>query len=206
MTLTNALQILCKSWHVVCMWYPCGVHVTLIWCAYDTHLVCMWHPHGVHVIPMWYACDSLESINTRVGCIKDCWTNTRLVCTNLNVVLMLNPNMAVKIWVLKFSRYMYLDGFGKFLVNYFSQFLGWHQLLEWWRSFHIYLLQHVKVETFLTKLWNKWSQTSFFFYFYKVGSHQTKSLRHGQLLAIQQMIQGALNLFLVGVCHTGFQK
>ena len=43
--------------HVVCMWYPCGVHVISMWCTCDIHVVCMWYPCGVHVISMWCACD-----------------------------------------------------------------------------------------------------------------------------------------------------
>ena len=40
--------------------------------------------------------------------LKNHWTNTRLVCTHLNAFFMLNPNMAMTIWILKF-----FDKFGQ---------------------------------------------------------------------------------------------
>ena len=36
--------------------------------------------------------------------IKNYWTNIRLVCTHLNAFFNLNPNMAIKIWILNFVR------------------------------------------------------------------------------------------------------
>ena len=36
-----------------------------------------------------------------LGCVKNTWTNTRLVCTHLNAFLMLKPNMVMKIWIEK---------------------------------------------------------------------------------------------------------
>ena len=42
------------------------------------------------------------SQNHTSGYLKNHWTNTRLVCTHLNPFFMLNPNMTIKIWILKF--------------------------------------------------------------------------------------------------------
>ena len=46
---------------VMCMWYPCGVHVIPMWCACDTHVVCtylthmIWstHAHGANQRSQW---------------------------------------------------------------------------------------------------------------------------------------------------------
>ena len=43
---------------------------------------------------------NLLSRNYR-GYLKNHWTNTSLVCTHLNIIFMLNSNMAIKIWFSK---------------------------------------------------------------------------------------------------------
>ena len=67
--------------------------------------------------------------------IKNCWTITRLVCTNLNAFCMLNPNMVMKFWIWTcclHSTFIW-RGF-KFVLrqSWLFDFDSWCQVWDWW--------------------------------------------------------------------------
>ena len=94
-----------------------------------------------------------KSLNLRIlsqthqGYLKNHCTNTRLVCTHLNALFMLNPNMVMKNLNFEFFRSLYLTIFSqthqgylknhwtntRLVCTHFNVFLCWIQ--KWQRKF-----------------------------------------------------------------------
>ena len=96
------------------IWMNLQSYSTLIGlvCVTDTPMICLGDSRGQEVVVRLFLFNSLHAVLKKVKIwlfspknstcyLKNHWTNTRLVCTQLSVFFMLNSNMVLKIWNLQ---------------------------------------------------------------------------------------------------------
>ena len=111
----------------------------------------------VHVWKSWNL--KLFSQNLR-GYLKNYWTKYRLFCSQINAFFMLNPNMAMKIWISKknekslkilacrlhsTSAWRGLS----FLTLLYLYYVNFHETKKGDKHFKWYMIYHVEVDVIL---------------------------------------------------------